>query len=99
MLAAMNPAILYDSMTCDEAGIKLAAREKGIVLETINFPVTVNMIGGLGEYSQVINRCQSKARREKASFLLEENGCKVINAFEVENVCNNKTFTIARFLK
>ncbi|MEM3956667.1 MAG: hypothetical protein QXO47_00440 [Thermoproteota archaeon] len=99
MLAAMNPAILYDSMTCDEAGIKLAAREKGIVLETINFPVTVNMLGGLGEYSQVINRCQSKARREKASFLLEENGGRVINAFEVETVCNDKTFTIAKFIR
>ncbi|MBO3842136.1 MAG: hypothetical protein FGF48_06945 [Candidatus Brockarchaeota archaeon] len=95
----MRPAIFYDSMTCDEAGIKLAAREKGIALETINFPVTVKMLGGVGEYSPVINRCQSKARRERASFLLEEEGCRVINAFEVETVCNNKTFTIAKFIR
>ncbi|MBO3808866.1 MAG: hypothetical protein FGF50_04665 [Candidatus Brockarchaeota archaeon] len=95
----MRPAILYDSMTCDEAGIKLAAQERGIVLETVNFPVTVNMLGGVGEYSPVINRCQSKARRERASFLLEEEGCRVINAFEVETVCNNKTFTIAKFIR
>ncbi len=95
----MRPAIFYDSMTCDEAGIKLAAQEKGIVLETVNFPVTVNMLGGVGEYSPVINRCQSKARRERASFLLEEEGCRVINAFEVETVCNNKTFTIAKFIR
>lgn len=95
----MRPAILYDSMTCDEAGIKLAAQERGIVVETVNFPVTVNMLGGVGEYSPVINRCQSKARRERASFLLEEEGCRVINAFEVETVCNNKTFTIAKFIR
>lgn len=99
MLEALKPAILYDSITCDETGIKLVAEKNGIMLEPINFTVTVNMLGSIGEYSPVINRCQSKARRERASFLLEENGCKVINAFEVENVCNNKTFTIARFLK
>lgn len=98
-MGALRPAILYDNMTCDEAGIKLAAGEMGIVLETINFPLTVNMLGGVEEYSPVINRCQSKARRERASFLLEEKGCRVINAFEVETLCNNKTFTIAKFIR
>jgi len=95
----LKPAIFYDAVTCDEIGIKLAAEEKGVLLETVNFPVTVNMLGGVEEYSPVINRCQSKFRRERASFLLEENGGRVINAFEVENVCNNKTFTIARFIR
>ncbi|MCX8183348.1 MAG: hypothetical protein N3F08_02880 [Crenarchaeota archaeon] len=95
----MKPAILYDIMTCDEAGIKLAAREKGIMLENINFAVTINMLGDIEEYSPVINRCQSKARRERASFLLEEKGSRVINAFEVETVCNNKTFTIPKFIR
>jgi len=99
LLGALKPAILYDSMTCDEAGIKLAAVEKGILLEAVNFPVKVNMLGGVEEYSPVINRCQSKSRRERASFLMEEKGSRVINAFEVENVCNNKTFTIAKFIR
>lgn len=98
-MEALKPAILYDSITCDEMGIRLFAEEKGITLETVNFPLTVNMLGSISRYSPVINRCQSKTRRERASFLLEENGGNVINAFEVETVCNNKIFTIAKFVR
>lgn len=91
--------MLFDNITCDEVGIKLVAEEREIALETINFQVTVNKIGSIEKYSPIINRCQSKARRERASFLFEESGSNVINAFEVETICNSKIFTIARFTK
>jgi len=98
-MGALRPAIIYDSITCDEIGIRLAAEKKGICLDALNFPASVNILGGTGEYSPVVNRCQSKARRERASFILEEKGSRVINAFEVETVCNSKIFTVTRFIK
>jgi glutathione synthase/RimK-type ligase-like ATP-grasp enzyme len=98
-MGALRPAIIYDSITCDEIGIRLAAEKKGICLDALNFPVSVNILGGAGEYSPVMNRCQSKARRERASFILEEKGSRVINTFEVETICNSKIFTVTRFVK
>jgi len=98
-MGALRPAIIYDSITCDETGIRLAAEKKGISLDALNFLVTVNTLEGAREYSPVVNRCQSKARRERASFMLEEKGSRVINTFEVETVCNSKIFTVTRFVK
>lgn len=99
MLGALRPAIFYDNMTYDEIGIMLAAKRRGMNMEGINFQTTVNMLNSLNEFSPVINRCQSKARREKASFIVEEGRGSVINAFEVEMICNSKIFTISRFAR
>ncbi|MBO3800158.1 MAG: hypothetical protein FGF52_03800 [Candidatus Brockarchaeota archaeon] len=98
-LGALRPALFYDNMTCDEMGIVLAAEKRGISLETVNFSTFVNMLGKGNNYSLVVNRCQSKSRRERASFLVEEQGGKAINPFNVEMLCNNKIFTINRFKK
>ena len=98
-MGALRFAIFYDSITCDEIGIKIAAERKEIRMEIVSFLTTVNMLGSNKKYSTVINRCQSKARRERASFLLEANDSRVINAFEVETICNNKIFTNIRFIK
>jgi len=86
-------------MTCDEMGIVLAAEKRGIKLETVDFSTFVNFLGGKNDYSLVINRCQSKSRRERASLLVEDQGGRVINPFEVEMICNSKIFTISRFVK
>jgi glutathione synthase/RimK-type ligase-like ATP-grasp enzyme len=86
-------------MTCDEVGIKLAAEKRGIHLETVNFLTVVKILEEAGQYSPVINRCQSKSRRERASFLVEEHGSRVINTFETEVMCNSKIFTTTRFAK
>lgn len=99
MLGALRLAIFYDSITCDEKGIKLAAEGEDIALEIESFPTTVNILEDKKKYTVVIDRCQSKARRERASFLLEANNSHVINAFEVETICNSKIFTISRFVK
>ncbi|MEM1548092.1 MAG: hypothetical protein QXN75_03275 [Thermoproteota archaeon] len=95
----MRPALFYDNMTCDEMGIILAAEKRGITLETVDFSTFVNILGMGNNYSLVVNRCQSKSRRERASFLIEEQGGKAINPFNVEMLCNNKIFTIDRFKK
>lgn len=96
---ALKPALFYDNMTCDEVGIKLAAEKRGIQLEIVNFPTMVNILEEVSQYSPVINRCQSKSRRERASFLVEEQGGCVINTFETEVICNSKIFTTTRFAK
>jgi len=98
-LGTIRPALFYDNITCDEVGIALAAEKKGIDLELVNFSTYVSILGGENFYSPVINRCQSKSRRERASFLIEEQGGEVINSFDVEMLCNNKIFTINRFKK
>jgi len=98
-LDALKPALFYDNMTCDEVGIKLAAEKRGIHLETVNFLTVVKILEEAGQYSPVINRCQSKSRRERASFLVEEHGSRVINTFETEVMCNSKIFTTTRFAK
>jgi glutathione synthase/RimK-type ligase-like ATP-grasp enzyme len=86
-------------MTCDEVGIKLAAEKRGIRLEEVNFPTTVNILDGISQHSLVLDRCQSKSRRERVAFLVEEQGGHVINSFETEIICNSKIFTTARFAK
>ncbi|MDW8033839.1 MAG: hypothetical protein RMI79_02635 [Nitrososphaerota archaeon] len=91
--------LFYDNMTCDEMGIILTAENRGIRLEKKDFSTFINILGEKNNYSPVINRCQSKSRRERASFLLEEQGVNVINPFNVEMLCNNKIFTINKFLK
>lgn len=98
-MGALRPALFYDNMTCDEMGIVLAAEKRGITLEIIDFSTSVNMLGRGNNYSIVVNRCQSKSRRERASFLVEEQGGRAINPFGVEMLCNNKIFTINRFEK
>jgi glutathione synthase/RimK-type ligase-like ATP-grasp enzyme len=98
-LGTLRPALFYDNMTCDEMGILLAAKKRGIELEVIDFSTLPNVLGGKNDYSPVINRCQSKSRRERASFLIEEQGGRVINSFNVEMLCNNKIFTVSRFTK
>ena len=95
----MKPALFYDNMTCDEMGIVLASKKRGIDLETVDFSTFINILGEKNSYSPVIDRCQSKSRRERASFLVEEQGGLVINPFSVEVLCNNKIFTINRFTK
>ncbi|MEM1553845.1 MAG: hypothetical protein QXS51_00920 [Thermoproteota archaeon] len=95
----MKPALFYDNMTCDEMGIILTAEEMGIRLEKIDFSTYINVLGEGNDYSPVINRCQSKSRRERTSFLIEEQGGYVINPFNVEVLCNNKIFTINKFVK
>lgn len=96
---ALKPALFYDNMTCDEVGIKLVAEKRGIQLETVNFSTTVNILEKVSQYSPVLNRCQSKSRRERASFLVEEQSGRVINAFETEVVCNSKIFTTTMLAK
>jgi len=98
-MEALKPALFYDNMTCDEMGILLASEKRGINLETADFSTFVKILGEKNSYSPVINRCQSKSRRERASFLIEEQGGRVINPFSVEVLCNNKVFTINRFEK
>ncbi|MEM2373369.1 MAG: hypothetical protein QXI11_02895, partial [Thermoproteota archaeon] len=98
-MGTLRPALFYDNMTCDEMGIVLAAEKRGISLDTVDFSTLVNMLGEGNNYSLVINRCQSKSRRERASFIVEEQGGKVVNPFDVEMLCNNKIFTINRFKK
>lgn len=98
-MGALRPALFYDNMTCDEMGIVLAAGKRGIAIEIVDFSTSVNMLGRGNNYSIVVNRCQSKSRRERASFLVEERGGKAINPFDVEMLCNNKIFTINRFEK
>jgi glutathione synthase/RimK-type ligase-like ATP-grasp enzyme len=98
-MGALKPALFYDNMTCDEMGILLASEKRGINLETADFSTFVKILGEKNSYSPVINRCQSKSRRERASFLIEEQGGRVINPFSVEVLCNNKVFTINRFEK
>ncbi|MGQ9479333.1 MAG: hypothetical protein ACUVQ0_04825 [Thermoproteota archaeon] len=95
----MKPVILYDNLTCDEVGIRIAASKRGIDLDMVNFSTTMNVLNHLDTYSIVINRCQSKARRERAAFILEEKESIVINPFEVETICNSKIFTLAKFVK
>ncbi|MEM2087625.1 MAG: hypothetical protein QXF52_02985 [Thermoproteota archaeon] len=95
----LKPALFYDNMTCDEVGIKLAAEKREIPLEAVNFSTIVNILEESDQYSPVLNRCQSKSRRERASFLVEEQGGCVINTFETEVTCNSKIFTTTRFAK
>ena len=52
--------------------------------------------GALGETQVVINRTQSKNRRIFAASILDALGKKVINTYDVENICSSKVRTLLK---
>lgn len=106
--------LLYDQSETDELGIKLTAEQMDIDLVFLPFlksAFTFNKNGYLfrtigknytpemEEVKVVLNRCQSKNRRQHASSILESIDIDVLNPQIVEYNCSSKLRTLLAFAK
>ena len=103
--------LLFDRSEPDELGIRLTASDMGVDLGYLPFykiavgfgenglsykSLGKDYTGALGETQVVINRTQSKNRRIFAASILDALGKKVINTYDVENICSSKVRTLLK---
>jgi len=103
--------LLFDRSEPDELGIRLTATDMGIDLGYLPFykiglgfgetglsykSLGKDYTGSLGETQVVLNRTQSKNRRIFAASILDALGKKVINTYDVENICSSKVRTLLK---